>query len=99
MSSTDEGEASAALGARSYLLLDVRRSRFELMSAGAIHIESFPGTAFPEGVEVHWKTEIRTVWNPQQYTSEERELVYEVSWIEELGAWRRFLRSQRKVQR
>jgi hypothetical protein len=33
-----------------------------------------------------------------QHTSGERELVYEISWIAELGVWRRFLRSQRKVQ-
>jgi len=29
--------------------------------------------------------------------SEERELVYEISWIPELGAWRSFLRCERRV--
>jgi hypothetical protein len=28
-----------------------------------------------------------------------KELIYEVTWIPELGAWRRFLRSRRKVHR
>lgn len=53
---------------------------------------------FPAGVDAHWETESRMVWNEQQHTSEKRELVYEISWIAELGVWRRFLRSQRKVQ-
>jgi hypothetical protein len=53
--------------------------------------------AFPAAVELHWEIENRVVWNEHGHTNEERELVYEISWIEELGAWRRFLRSQRKV--
>jgi len=52
---------------------------------------------FPPGVNAHWETENRTVWNEREHTSEERELVYEIAWIAELGVWRRFLRSQRKV--
>ena len=44
-----------------------------------------------------WETQRRVVWNEQEHTREEHELVYEVSWIKELGLWRRFLRSQRKV--
>ena len=54
--------------------------------------------AFPAGVEARWETENRTVWNEQEHASEERELVYEISWIAELGVWRRFLRSQRKAR-
>ena len=54
--------------------------------------------AFPTGVDARWETENRTVWNEQEHASEERELVYEISWIAELGIWRRFLRSNRKVQ-
>jgi len=50
----------------------------------------------PTGVGVHWETEQRVVWNEQQHVSEERELVFEISWIAELGVWRCFLRSQRK---
>jgi hypothetical protein len=37
------------------------------------------------------------MWNEQEHTREEHELVYEISWIKELGLWRSFLRSQRKV--
>ncbi len=53
---------------------------------------------FPEGVDVHWETQRRMVWNVREHRSEERELVYEISWIPELGIWRSFLRSQRKVK-
>jgi hypothetical protein len=59
------------------------------------------GTAvavFAAQLDMHWETERRVVWNAQEHADEERELVYEVSWIPELAAWRRFLRSQRKVQ-
>jgi hypothetical protein len=57
-----------------------------------------PVPAFPTGVDSHWETENRLVWNELEHASEERELVYEVSWIPELGVWRRFLRSQRKAR-
>ena len=53
---------------------------------------------FPTGVDVHWETQRRMVWNVREHMSEERELVYEISWIAELGLWRSFLRSQRKVK-
>jgi predicted transposase YbfD/YdcC len=56
-------------------------------------------SAFPAAVDLHWKIENRVVWNEHEHANEERELIYEISWIAELGAWRRFLRSQRKVQR
>jgi hypothetical protein len=68
------------------------------MSSGAIHAEALSVAAFPAAVDLHWETENRMVWNERQHTSEERELVYEISWMSELGAWRRFLRSQRKVE-
>jgi len=67
------------------------------MSASAIHAGASPVLVFPEGAGVHWETENRMAWNGQQNTREERELVYEVSWIRELDVWRRFLRSQQKV--
>ena len=57
-----------------------------------------PATGFPAGVDVHWETQRRMVWNEREHTSEERELVYEISWVAELGLWRGFLRSQRKVK-
>jgi len=40
---------------------------------------------FAATVELHWETENRVVWNKHEHTNEDRELVYEFSWIEELG--------------
>ena len=57
--------------------------------------EISPG--FPAGADVRWETVRRTMWNEQRHTSEERELVYEISWIAEIGVWRRFLLSQQNV--
>ena len=68
------------------------------MSAVAVHVEALPCAIFPAANDVHWETQVRTEWNASDGTAEEYELVYEVSWISELGAWRRFLRSQRKVK-
>jgi hypothetical protein len=56
------------------------------------------GKLLTVAVNAHWETENRTVWNERQHASEEHELVYEISWIPELGAWRRFLRSQRNLK-
>jgi hypothetical protein len=67
------------------------------MSAMATSTIFLSVQVFPAGVEAGWETENRTVWNEPQHASEERELVYEISWIAELRVWRRFLRSQRKV--
>ena len=62
------------------------------------HAEALLGATFPSmGVDTHWVTNNRTVWNEQERVSEERELVYEISWIPELDVWRNFLRSQRRV--
>jgi len=52
---------------------------------------------FPGAVNVHWETQIRESWNAQERAVELQELIYEVSWIPELGVWRRFLRSRRKT--
>jgi hypothetical protein len=38
------------------------------MSASAIHAEAFPVPVFPEGVDVHWETENRMVWNVSSRT-------------------------------
>jgi hypothetical protein len=65
------------------------------MFAGATHTAEL--SEFPRGVEVHWETVRRVVWNIQKQNNEEQELVYEVSWIAEIGVWRRFLRSQQKI--
>ncbi len=63
------------------------------------YVEAAPAANFPEGVEVHWETESRQMWNEKERTTEEQELIYEVSWIPELGLWRRFLRSRKRAQR
>ena len=67
------------------------------MSAVASSSAILPISDFPAGVDVHWETQHRVVWNEQEHKREERELVYEISWIKELDLWRCFLRSQRKV--
>jgi hypothetical protein len=67
------------------------------MSAIATSSAFLSVPVFPAGGDAHWETENRTVWNEQKHASEERELIYKISWIAELGVWRRFLRSQRKV--
>lgn len=68
------------------------------MSASATHAEALSLAIFSAGIDTYLKTEICTVWNASEFTAEEHELVYEISWISELGAWRRFLRSERKVK-
>ena len=68
------------------------------MSAVASYSDALPVPGFPAGVDVHWETQRRIVWNEREHTSEERELVYEISWIAEQGLSRSFLRSQRKVK-
>ena len=57
-----------------------------------------PFSGFPAGIDVHWETQRRVVWNEQEHRREEYELVYEISWIKELGLWRSFLRSRHKVK-
>lgn len=52
---------------------------------------------FSERTDVHWETTNLPVWNAIQGATEEQELVYEVSWIKELGTWRQFLTARRKV--
>ena len=68
------------------------------MLAVANNSTAFPVPGFLAGVDVHWEAQRRIVWNEHEHTSEERELVYEISWIAELGLWRSFLRSQCKVK-
>ena len=55
-------------------------------------------TAFPAGLDVHWETDSWVMWNEQERVAEKQELIYEVSWIREIGAWRRFLAPRQKVQ-
>jgi hypothetical protein len=67
------------------------------MSAVASSSTILPVSGFPVGVEVHWETQRRVVWSEKEHTREEHELVYEISWIKELGLWRTFVRSHHKV--
>jgi len=64
-----------------------------LASSSAI----LPISGLLEGVGVHWETQRRVVWNEREHPNEEHELVYEISWIKELGLWRTFLRSHHNV--
>jgi len=73
--------------------------RLKAMYTAGSHPLTSPVAVFPGEVDAHGKTENRVVWNEQECAAEEQELVYEVTWIPELGAWRRFLRSRRKVRR
>jgi hypothetical protein len=66
-----------------------------VMSAVASHTAG--ALKFPPGIDVRWETVRRVKWNEQRHACEECELVYEVSWIAEIGVWRRFLRSQQTV--
>ena len=55
------------------------------------HFEKYRAVPFPERTDVHWETTNLQVWNTREGRAEQQELVYEVSWIKELGMWRRFL--------
>jgi hypothetical protein len=92
----EAGMQGSSRDAGSSNLLEFQLLQGELMSATASDATAV--LMFPAGMDTHWETQIRTVWNERAHTSEELELVYEVSWIAELGAWRRFLRSQRQVK-
>lgn len=78
-------------------VVKLQKEQVDPMSAVANHSAVHPVPEFPGGVNVRWETQRRMVWNVREHRSEERELVYEVSWIAELGLWRSFLRSQRKL--
>jgi hypothetical protein len=57
-----------------------------------------PVRGFPEGVQVRGEMQARVVWNEGVHMNEVHELVYEISWIEELGLWRTFLRPHHMVK-
>jgi hypothetical protein len=73
------------------------QEQVEPMSALASGSAILPISGLPDGADVHWETQRRVVWNEREYSDEEHELVYEISWIKELGLWRTFLRSLHKV--
>jgi hypothetical protein len=51
----------------------------------------------PAGINTYYETEFRAVWNERELRTEQHEFIYEVSWIPEMGVWRRFLRTRRKA--
>ena len=60
--------------------------------------ESQTSTLVPtQETDTHCETQTRMVWNEKSQTNEVHEFVYEISWIPELLAWRRFLRAHRKA--
>jgi hypothetical protein len=66
---------------------------YEVHGQAAAACQPFPGRT-----DVHWETTNLQLWNAREGTTEQQELVYEVSWIQELGMWRRFLTSRRTVR-
>jgi hypothetical protein len=67
------------------------------MSALASSSAILPVSGLSDRVGVHWETQRRVVWNEKEHAREEHELVYEISWIKQLGLWRTFLRANHKV--
>jgi hypothetical protein len=63
------------------------------------HATALPVPTVPLGIDPHFETENRVVWNDEKHTNEVQEFVYEVSWIPELGVRRHFLRSHRLAER
>ena len=57
-----------------------------------------PVRGFSEGVQVRGEMQPRVVRNEGADMNEVHELVYEISWIEELGLWRTFLRPHHMVK-
>jgi hypothetical protein len=58
---------------------------------------ALPVPSVPLGTNPHHELENRVVWNDEKRANEVHEIVYEVSWIPELGVWRKFLRTHRPV--
>ena len=48
---------------------------------------ALPTPVLQEGIDLHYEIENRVVWNERERRNEERELVYEISWIPELSTW------------
>jgi hypothetical protein len=56
---------------------------------------ALPVTSVSNGIDAHYEAVNRLVWNERECRYEERGFVYEVSWIQERGVWRHFLRPQK----
>jgi hypothetical protein len=59
---------------------------------------ALPVRGFPEGVQVRGEMQPREAWTEGADMNEVHELVYEISWIEEFGLWRTFLRPHHMVK-
>ena len=59
------------------------------------HATALKVPTVPLGIDPHWETENRAVWNEENHANEVHEFVYEVSWVPELLVWRWFLRTHR----
>jgi len=80
------------------MTVKVSERAVEPMSAAISNHAILAEPVFPAGVDAHLETQRHSVWNKQEHTSEEHQFVYEISWIEQLGLWRTFLRSHHKVE-
>ena len=76
---------------------EIQTKRLSVMQEATSHIPTLPLPLFPAGVDTRWETTNCVVWNDRERLAENQELIYEVAWIPELGIWRRFLRSRRKL--
>ena len=75
--------------------MEANLQRYLRMSTGATQSTALMTPALLVEIDLHYETENRLMWNERERRNEERELVYEISWIPELSTWRRFLRAQR----
>ena len=64
------------------------------MRTACTHATGLPVTTLPVGIDSHYETEHRLVWNDERRTNDEHIFVYEVSWIQELSVRRWFLRAR-----
>jgi len=71
--------------------------RLSVMQEATSYVPALPIPLFPAGVDRRWEATNCFVWNDRERITEKQELIYEITWIPELGIWRRFLRSRRKV--
>ena len=83
------------------VVVGIRKFQPGSLKMGYTAASQVPGieAVLPPRVEAHWETDNRVVWNEMECAAEEQELIYEVTWIPEIGAWRRFLKSRRNVER
>jgi hypothetical protein len=75
-----------------------RPRRLKMTCTTASYAPAINAAVLPARVDEYWETQNRLVWNESECAIEAQELIYEVTWVPELGAWRRFLKSRRKVQ-